>query len=175
VKPEDLRGDIICVLEQSLRKTMTGSCREDHGLIIWVNKILQPYPGTIVDGSGSISIPVRFTATIFKPQVDDVIDGHVESINKLGIKVSCGPMNIFISKSSMPSSLVYHERDLDASFINESIEIAVDTDIRLRIKALKYSSSAIYGVGCLDKSFLGVIVRSTAPRVDDSIPQLNMF
>merc|ERR1711868_77273 len=97
----ELRGDIREGLELSLRKTMTGSCREDHGLIIWVNKILQPYPGTIVDGSGSISVPVRFTATTFKPQVNDVIDGHVKSINKLGIMVSCGPMNIFVSKSSM--------------------------------------------------------------------------
>lgn len=53
--------------------------------------------GVIVPGTGQAQFKVEYNAIVFKPFKNEVVDGVVNNVSKMGIFLDVGPLSVFVS------------------------------------------------------------------------------
>ncbi|MFQ5838884.1 MAG: DNA-directed RNA polymerase [Thermoplasmata archaeon] len=93
IPPERLGEDLDQVAKELTRNTLEGKVGEDGGLTLVASNIHRVGDGRIVHGDGAVYQKVRFDALVFKPMIQEVVDGLVVEVLKFGAFVRFGPLD----------------------------------------------------------------------------------
>jgi len=156
VKPSQLGPRYRHYVEEMLRSEVEGTCSKKYGYMITVVALRSLEKGNIQDGTGMIIVPVKYAAVVFRPYRGEVLDGVVTSVNKLGFFTMCGPLRVFVSRTSMPDYFEFK----DNIYSDGETTIKVETEVRLKIQGVSYEPANIVAVGTINEDYLGPVETS---------------
>ena len=97
-------------------------------------------------GAGLVTFPVRFMAVVFRPFKGEVLDAVVTTVNKMGFFAEVGPLQVFVSKHSMPGDLEFDPQSNPPSYVSQisddqPVRIAKDSEVRLRLIGIRVDAT----------------------------------
>ncbi|KAJ1939883.1 DNA-directed RNA polymerase II subunit [Kickxella alabastrina] len=140
-----------------LYQDVEGTCTGRYGYIVAVVAIMDIKMGKIIPGLGSAEFEVQYSAILFKPFRNEVMDAVVNTVNKIGFFASAGPLNIFVSHSLIPADMEFDPHSNPPSFHSEDIKIEKGTLVRVKISGTRIDATEIYAIGTIKEDYLGVI------------------
>ncbi len=93
IPPERLGDDLDQVAKELTRATLEGKLGDQDGLTLVASNIERVGEGRIVHGDGAVYQRVKFDALVFRPVIQEVVDGLVVEVLKFGAFVRFGPMD----------------------------------------------------------------------------------
>lgn len=87
--------------------------------------------GVIVPGTGQAQFKVEYNAIVFKPFKNEVVDGVVNNVSKMGIFLDVGPLSVFVSSHVSFFSVLRASRR-DESVRTNDVNISIGTTKILR-------------------------------------------
>ncbi|RLI47791.1 DNA-directed RNA polymerase [Candidatus Bathyarchaeota archaeon] len=137
ILPERFGEDLDKVVEAIVQKTFEGTMRKDHGIIVTANNIEPVGDGIIIHGDGAMYQKVAFDALMFKPELQEVVDGIVCEIVEFGAFCHIGPIDALIHMSQIMND--YVEVDAENEIISgkeKKMTLKTGDSIRARIVAV---------------------------------------
>jgi len=93
VPPDMLKGSKEEVVYNILRLSYLGMTRKDFGMIVTIKDIKSISEGMLVPEDGGVYYKVRFTAYVFRPEINELVYGTVANIADFGVFVTIGPID----------------------------------------------------------------------------------
>ncbi|KAJ2721631.1 DNA-directed RNA polymerase II subunit [Coemansia sp. Benny D115] len=140
-----------------LYQDVEGTCTGRYGYIVAVVAILEIQMGKIIPGQGSAEFEVKYSAILFKPFRNEVMDAVVTTVNKVGFFANAGPLNIFVAQMLIPADMEYDQHSNPPSFHNDEVKIETGTLVRVKISGTRIDATEIYAIGTIKEDYLGVI------------------
>lgn len=106
------------------------------------------------------SFPVNYNAIVLRPFKNEVFEGTVKQVTKVGIFIDIGPLTCFVSHNSLPKQLEFsstHDVVCYKSKEEDSEIIAPDIDVRVKIVGLRTDINGMFAIGTLMDDFLGAL------------------
>ena len=94
------------VIEEMVHKTFEGTMRKKYGLIVVTDNIRPVGDGKVIHGDGAMYQRVRFDALVFKPELQEVVDGVVCEVVEFGVFCHIGPLDALIHMSQIMNDYV---------------------------------------------------------------------
>ena len=115
----------------------------------------------VVNDSGEAIFTVHFKALVCRPLKNEVIDGIVTSVDRIGISLSVGSINCFVPHTQIPMEMKFSEEH--NKFISEedpSLEIKPNTILRFKVMSVNVKgqegNSIMQVIGTIAEDYLGV-------------------
>ncbi|KAJ1727972.1 DNA-directed RNA polymerase II subunit [Coemansia biformis] len=140
-----------------LYKDVEGTCTGRYGYIVAVVAILDIQTGKIIPGQGSAEFVVKYSAILFKPFKNEVIDAVVEAVNPMGFFADAGPLRIFVAMKMLPTDMKLHMDSNPPSLRSDDQKIEKSTQVRIKLVGTRVDATNIYGIGTIKEDYLGVI------------------
>mgnify|MGYP003307404082 CR=1 FL=1 len=105
-----LEDDFQSVIEQATWANYEGQFNSDKAVTVLIRNIEPVGYGHIVHGEGNVYQTVRFEQLVFKPVINELVEGEVVEVTKFGAFVRFGPLNGLIHISQVMDDRV----DIDA-------------------------------------------------------------
>lgn len=156
IHPIYLGSELRKVIIRKTYQDVEGSCHGNTGYIIAITSITNIESGLIVEG-GFTLFKVDYNAIVFRPMKNEVMDGIVKNVNKLGLFVLCGPMMCFVSHSSLPIGMKYDPEQVPECYRSFDESITTDDNVRVRLIGIRVDSDKIFGIGTMADDFLGLL------------------
>jgi len=137
ILPERFGEDLDGVVREIVQKSFEGTMRKDHGIIIAANNIEPVGDGIIIHGDGAMYQKVAFDALMFKPELQEVVDGIICEIVEFGAFCHIGPIDALIHMSQIMND--YVEVDAENEIITgkeKKMTLKTGDPIRARIVAV---------------------------------------
>ena len=137
ILPERFGENLDEVVREIVQKIFEGTTRKDHGIIIAANNIEPVGDGIIIHGDGAMYQKVAFNALMFKPELQEVVDGIVCEIVEFGAFCHIGPIDALIHMSQIMND--YVEVDAENEIISgkeKKMTLKTGDPIRARIVAV---------------------------------------
>ena len=93
IPPDRLAENLDQTVEELAKESFEGKVEGSDSLTVLVRNIKREGPGRIVHGDGAVYQKVDFESLIFKPMLQEVIEGNVVEILKFGAFVRFGPLD----------------------------------------------------------------------------------
>ncbi len=93
ISPERLGEDLTDVINMLSWESFEGKIEGSDSLTVLVTNVEQMGLGRIVHGDGAIYQKVKYDALVFRPMLQEVIEGTVVEILKFGAFVRFGPLD----------------------------------------------------------------------------------
>jgi len=106
IPPELFSEDLDKVVEEIVQKTFEGTIRKSHGVIVVADNIKPVGEGIVIHGDGAMYQKVTFDALMFKPELQEVLDGIVCEIVEFGAFCHIGPLDALIHMSQIMNDYV---------------------------------------------------------------------
>ncbi len=87
-----------------------GKLDKDLGIIVAITKVIEIGEGRILPGDGAIYCDVVFEALIFKPEVNEIIEGEVTEVREFGFFVNLGGIEGFVHISQIMDDYISYDR-----------------------------------------------------------------
>ncbi|KAJ1825879.1 DNA-directed RNA polymerase II subunit, partial [Coemansia sp. RSA 2599] len=140
-----------------LYQDVEGTCTGRYGYIVAVIAILEIQMGKIIPGHGSAEFEVKYSAILFKPFKNEVIDASVHTVSKVGFFASAGPLEIFISRAFIPAEMEFNPNSNPPSYQSEEVKVEKGTLVRVKISGTRIDATQIFAIGTIKEDYLGVI------------------
>ncbi|KAI9469162.1 DNA-directed RNA polymerase II subunit [Coemansia sp. RSA 1085] len=140
-----------------LYKDVLGTCTGRYGYIVAIVAILEIQTGKIIPGYGSAEFQVQYSAILFKPFKNEVLDAVVDTVNKMGFFANAGPLQIFVSNALIPSDMELDMNSNPPSLHSNDQKIEKGTLVRIKIAGTRIDATNIYAIGTIKEDYLGVI------------------
>jgi len=101
VPPDMLKGSKEEIIYNILRLSYIGLTRKDLGMIVTIKSIESISEGMLVPEDGGVYYKVRFTAYVFRPEINELVYGVVTNITDFGVFASIGPVDGLIHISQV--------------------------------------------------------------------------
>ena len=137
ILPEKFGEDLDEVVREIVQKSFEGTMRKDHGIIIAANNIESVGDGIIIHGDGAMYQKVAFDALMFKPKLQEIVDGIICEIVEFGAFCHIGPIDALIHMSQIMND--YVEVDAENEIITgkeKKMTLKTGDPIRARIVAV---------------------------------------
>lgn len=137
ILPERFGEDLDEVVREIVQKSFEGTMKKDHGIIIAANNIEPVGDGIIIHGDGAMYQKVAFDALMFKPELQEVVDGIICEIVEFGAFCHIGPIDALIHMSQIMND--YVEVDAENEIITgkeKKMTLKTGDPIRARIVAV---------------------------------------
>ena len=137
ITPEMLGEDLDEVVNQSTRTTFEGSMESGNSYTILITNVEQVGPGRIVHGDGAVYQNVKYDALMFRPLLQEVIEGTVVEVLKFGAFVRFGPLDGLLHVSQIMDDRIDIDQD-NGRLIGKDTkrDLKVGDRVRARIVAL---------------------------------------
>ncbi|KAJ1796646.1 DNA-directed RNA polymerase II subunit [Coemansia sp. RSA 2399] len=142
---------------QRLYEDVKDSCSGRYGYIVAVVAILEIRMGKILPGLGLAEFEVKYSAILFRPFRNEVMDAVVSKVNRMGFFAMAGPLEIFVSTQLIPADMKFNQHSNPPSYHSEEQKIEVGTLVRAKISGVRIDATAIYAIGTIKEDYLGVI------------------
>jgi DNA-directed RNA polymerase subunit E' len=137
IPPEKFGEDLDKVIEETVQKTFEGTMRKQYGLIVVADNIKPLGDGIVIHGDGAMYQKVIFDALMFKPELQEVLDGVVCEIVEFGAFCHIGPLDALIHMSQIMND--YVEVDSTAEMIvgkEKKKTLKIGDAVRARVVAV---------------------------------------
>jgi len=137
ILPERFGENLDGVVEEIVQNSFEGTMRKDHGIIIAANNIEAVGDGIIIHGDGAMYQKVAFDALMFKPELQEIVDGIICEIVEFGAFCHIGPIDALIHMSQIMND--YVEVDAENEIISgkeKKMTLKTGDSIRARIVAV---------------------------------------
>jgi len=146
-------------IQEKLYSDVEGTCTGEDGYIISVLDISGTGLGTIEPGTGQAEFIVQYSAIVFRPFKNEVLDAVVNNVGKMGIFVSAGPLTIFVS-AHLAGEFKFDANANPPCFSREGTnaildKIQVGSRLRLKIVGTRIDATEIFAIGSIMEDYLG--------------------
>ncbi|GAA5818939.1 MAG: DNA-directed RNA polymerase [Methanobrevibacter sp. CfCl-M3] len=125
------------VVIETLNETYNGVLDRNLGLLVSVNNVEDIGEGKIIMGDGASYHDVVFDAIFYKPELQEIIKGHVIEISEFGAFVRFGPMDGLVHVSQVTDDYINYDGKRGALLGKESNKVIGEgDDVRARIVAI---------------------------------------
>jgi DNA-directed RNA polymerase subunit E' len=93
IPPSRLGEDVDQVVNELARESYEGFIEGEDSLTVLIKNIETVGDGRIVHGDGAVYQTVKFDSLVFRPMVNEVVEGRVCEVVKVGAVLRCGPLD----------------------------------------------------------------------------------
>ncbi len=109
VAPESLGGDIKEVILHNLREKLEGRIDKKLGSMIAVLDIVKVGEGSIIAGDGGVYYRTTFDSLVFRPNMQEVIEGKIVETVEFGAFIGLGPMDGLLHVSQITDDYISYD------------------------------------------------------------------
>ena len=137
IEPDHLGDPLEAAVERSLRDKYEAVVDKSLGTIVAVLGSDNIGEGRILAGDGSIYYKVDFEALVFKPEMQEIVEGEVVEIVKFGAFLSIGPFDGLLHVSQITNEYIsYDEKNARLVSKESSKSLGEGDRVRARIIAV---------------------------------------
>ncbi|MDD1771218.1 MAG: DNA-directed RNA polymerase [Methanomassiliicoccales archaeon] len=137
IPPDRLGENLDETVEVLARETFEGRVEGSDSLTVLVREIKRDGPGRIVHGDGAVYQNVKFESLIFRPILQEVVEGNVVEVLKFGAFVRFGPLDGLLHISQIMDDRIDID-DVNQRLLGKDTkrDLKVGDRVRARIVAL---------------------------------------
>jgi DNA-directed RNA polymerase subunit E' len=137
IPPDRLGENLDETVEVLARETFEGRVEGSDSLTVLVREIKRDGPGRIVHGDGAVYQNVKFESLIFRPVLQEVVEGNVVEVLKFGAFVRFGPLDGLLHISQIMDDRIDID-DVNQRLLGKDTkrDLKVGDRVRARIVAL---------------------------------------
>jgi DNA-directed RNA polymerase subunit E' len=137
IPPDQLGNPLEEAVEMALREKYEAVVDKALGTIVAVLSVDKIGEGRILAGDGAIYYEVNFDAIVFKPEMQEIIEGEVVEIVKFGAFLSLGPFDGLLHVSQITNEYIsYDEKNARLVSKESNKSLAEGDRVRARIIAV---------------------------------------
>ncbi|ABK15099.1 MULTISPECIES: DNA-directed RNA polymerase [Methanothrix] len=156
IPPEDMGNPLNDAVEMALRNKYEARVDRTLGAIVAILGVDSIGEGRIIAGDGAVYYDVIFDAVVFKPEMQEVVEGEVVEIVKFGAFVSIGPFDGLLHVSQITDEyMAYDEKNARLVSKDTNKFLAEGDRVRARIIAVSLNERDPKG------SKIGLTMRQT--------------
>ncbi len=114
IPPERMTDELTTTIAVLVQESFEGRLTKNHGITVLTTNVLPKGQGSVIHGDGAIYQKVGFDALVFKPDVQEVVDGIVAEVVEFGAFVHIGPLDALVHMSQVMNDFmtadVHNER-----------------------------------------------------------------
>ena len=169
ISPELFSEDLSKVIAEMAHKTFEGVVRKDYGVVVLTTNVESVDEGVIIHGDGAVYQKVRFDALMFKPEMQEIIDGIVCEVVQFGAFCHIGAMDALVHMSQIMNDYIEVDVDNERLVGRESKQVlTVGNTIRSRVVAVSINEVSPR------ESKIGLTMRQPALGVHEWIAESRM-
>lgn len=109
VPPEKLGREVEAVVKETLQEKLEGSIDKTLGVFIAITDVISVGEGRILPGDGAIYYEAEFNAIVYKPEIQEIVEGEVVEIVEFGAFVNIGPLDCLIHVSQVADDFTFYD------------------------------------------------------------------
>jgi len=137
IPPDKFAEDLDEVVTKIVQSSFEGSMKKNYGIIVLAENIKPIGDGIVIHGDGAMYQKVAFDALVFKPDLQEVLDGIVCEIVEFGAFCHIGPLDALIHMSQIMND--YVEVDAENEVITgkeKKMKLQTGDTVRARVVAV---------------------------------------
>ena len=138
IEPDHLGDPLEAAVERSLRDKYEAVVDKSLGTIVAVLEADNIGEGHILAGDGSIYYEVDFEALVFKPEMQEIVEGEVVEIVKFGAFLSIGPFDGLLHVSQITNEYISYD-EKNARLVSKESSKSLGEGDRVRARVIAVS------------------------------------
>ena len=138
IEPDHLGDPLEAAVERSLRDKYEAVVDKSLGTIVAVLGSDNIGEGRILAGDGSIYYEVDFEALVFKPDMQEIVEGEVVEIVKFGAFLSIGPFDGLLHVSQITNEYISYD-EKNARLVSKESNKSLGEGDRVRARIIAVS------------------------------------
>jgi len=138
IEPDHLGDPLEAAVERALRDKYEGVVDKSLGTIVAVLGADDIGEGHILAGDGSIYYEVNFDTLVFKPEMQEIIEGEVVEIVKFGAFLSLGPFDGLLHVSQITNEYISYD-EKNARLVSKESNKSLGEGDRVRARVIAVS------------------------------------
>ncbi|KAF5423096.1 MAG: DNA-directed RNA polymerase [Candidatus Methanomarinus sp.] len=137
IAPQHLGDDVTNAVRIGLIDKLEGQTDKKIGALVAIIDVVEIGEGHILAGDGAIYYDVIFDAVVYKPELQEIIEGSIVEIVEFGAFVGIGPMDGLIHVSQITDEFISYDPKNGRLVTKESHRSLSEGDhVRARIVAI---------------------------------------
>jgi DNA-directed RNA polymerase subunit E' len=137
VPPERLGDDLLAVVKEMLQDRLEGRMDKKLGMFIAIQDIVGVKEGRIMIGDAGVYYETIFDALVFRPKMQEIVEGAVVEIVEFGAFVEIGPLDGLLHISQITDEYIsYDEKGAKLVTKDTSRTLGEGDKVRARIVAI---------------------------------------
>ena len=138
IEPDHLGDPLEAAVDRSLRDKYEAVVDKSLGTIVAVLGSDNIGEGRILAGDGSIYYQVDFEALVFKPEMQEIVEGEVVEIVKFGSFLSIGPFDGLLHVSQITNEYISYD-EKNARLVSKESNKSLGEGDRVRARIIAVS------------------------------------
>jgi DNA-directed RNA polymerase subunit E' len=140
IPPERLGPELTGVLTELAQQQFEGKLVDGQSLAVTIREVKSIGEGHIIHGDGGVYQEVEYEALLFRPEIQEVVEGAVVEIRKFGAFVRFGPLDGLLHVSQIMDDRVnIDEHNQRLVGIESKKDLKVGYKVRARVVSLSLS------------------------------------
>jgi len=140
IPPERLGPELTNVLTELAQQQFEGKLVDGQSLAVTIREVKSIGEGHIIHGDGGVYQEVEYEALLFRPEIQEVVEGSVVEIRKFGAFVRFGPLDGLLHVSQIMDDRVnIDEHNQRLVGIESKKDLKVGYKVRARVVSLSLS------------------------------------
>jgi len=140
IPPERLGPELDTVLTELAQQQFEGKLVDGQNLTVVIRAVASIGEGHIIHGDGGVYQEVEYEALMFRPEIQEVVEGSVVEIRKFGAFVRFGPLDGLLHVSQIMDDRVnIDEHNQRLVGVESKRDLKVGYKVRSRIVSLSLS------------------------------------
>lgn len=137
VPPERLGGDQRLVVKEMLQDKLEGRMDKMVGMFLAIQDVVKTEEGRIMIGDGGVYYETTFDVLVFRPQMQEIVEGEVAEIVEFGAFVEIGPLDGLLHISQITDEYIsYDEKGVKLITKETNRTLGEGDKVRARIVAI---------------------------------------
>jgi len=121
-------------------KELEGKLSKNHGVLLMIKEVKDIGEGKILPGDGAVYFPTVYEALVFKPELNEVVEGEVVDIVELGAFVRIGPLDGLVHVSQVADDFFSYSKDGVLQGKQTRKVLKIGDKVRARVISISYKA-----------------------------------
>ena len=140
IPPARLGPELATVLVELAQQQFEGKLVDGQSLAVMIREVKPIGEGHIIHGDGGVYQEVEYEALLFRPEIQEVVEGAVVEIRKFGAFVRFGPLDVLLHVSQIMDDRVnIDEHNQRLVGVESKKDLKVGYKVRARVVSLSLS------------------------------------
>jgi DNA-directed RNA polymerase subunit E' len=140
IPPERLGPRLENVMTELAQQQFEGKLVDGQNLMVMIREVKPVGEGHIIHGDGGVYQEVEYQALLFRPEIQEVVEGNVVEIRKFGAFVRFGPLDGLLHVSQIMDDRVnIDEHNQRLVGVETKKDLKVGYKVRARVVSLSLS------------------------------------
>ncbi len=119
---------------------MEGRIVKNQGVLLAVTGIKEVGEGMVLQGDGAVYFPTQYEALVFRPELNEVVEGEVVDIVEFGAFVRIGPMDGLVHVSQVADDFFSYSKEGVLQGKQSKKVLKIGDRVRARIISISYKA-----------------------------------